>query len=149
MCPDSRQPPIGRRRRQSARGRMEDGFSIVSAVFLLVVLSALGAFMVTFSTVQHTTSAMDVRGAQAYQAGRAGIEWGIYRVLRITPASCAANQALGNVAGFAVTVQCTASGPFTEGVTQVMVYQITSTASSGTVGGLGYVERQLQATVSR
>lgn len=127
--------------------RRRHGFSIVSALFLLVVLATLGAFMATFSSVQHTTSAMDVRGAQAYQAARAGIEWGTYQVLRAN--SCTATQALGDVAGFAVTVQCVQSGTYTEGVTAVTVYQITSTANSGVVGSLAYVERQLQATVSR
>ena len=125
------------------------GFSIVSAIFLLVVLAVLGAFMVTFSTVQHTTSALDVRGAQAYQAARTGIEWGTYRVLRNSPPSCVGSKVLNDVASFVVTVECTASATYTEGVTPVTVYQITSTARSGTLGGIGYVERQLQATVSR
>lgn len=142
MCPDRIHP-----RRPRLAFAAQGGFSIVSAIFLLVVLATLGAFMVSFSTVQHTTSAQDVRGAQAYQAARAGIEWGTYQVLRAN--SCAGSQALGNVAGFAVTVQCAQSGSYTEGVTPVTVYTITSTANSGTVGGLAYVERQLQATVSR
>ena len=64
------------------------GFGIVTAVFLLVVLAGLGAALVNLSTVQHTASALDVQGARAYQAARAGIEWGLYRQLRNN--SCAA-----------------------------------------------------------
>lgn len=128
----------------------QHGFSIVSAIFLLVVLAALGAFMVTFSTVQHVTSAQDVRGAQAYQAARAGIEWGLYGALRTMPAaSCVASKVLNDIPGFAVTVECTSSASYTEGVTPVTVYRITSTARSGAVGGIGSVERQLQATAAR
>jgi hypothetical protein len=56
---------------------------------------------------------------------------------------------LNDVPGFIVTVSCVASASYTEGVTPVTAYQITATASSGTVGGIGYVERQLQATVSQ
>ncbi len=144
MCPDHPLQP----KRQPGVPLAQGGFSIVSAIFLLVVLSALGAFMVTFSTVQHTTSAMDVRGAQAYQAARAGIEWGAYRVLRGTP-SCIMGQVLNDVPGFTVTVDCAGPTAYTEGVTPVAVYQITSTARSGTLGGISYVERQLQATISR
>lgn len=126
------------------------GFSIVSALFLLVVLAALGAFMATFSSVQHTSSAMDVRGTQAYQAARAGAEWGMYRVLRITPASCAAPApVLNDIPGFAVTVECEAPQQYKEGVTPVTVYRITSTARSGTVGKIGYVERQVQVTIAK
>ena len=62
--------------------RQARGFSIVSAIFLLVVLSLLGSLMLTFSTVQHITGAQDVQGSRAYQAARAGIEWGLYQLLQ-------------------------------------------------------------------
>ena len=56
------------------------GFAIVSAIFILVVLSVLGAAMVSLSTSQHLGSAQDVQGARAYQAARSGVEWGLYQV---------------------------------------------------------------------
>ena len=77
MCPEGT-PVTGRR--DSGR-RAQHGFAIVSAIFLLVVLGTLGAFMVALSTVQHTTSTQDLQGTRAYQAARAGIEWGAYQVL--------------------------------------------------------------------
>lgn len=146
MCPDQIEAQRLRHPRRLATAAQR-GFSIVSSIFLLVVLATLGAFMVTFSTVQHTTSAMDVRGAQAYQAARAGIEWGTYKVLR-PPTSCISSQLLNDVANFVVTVACEVSGTYKEGTTDITMYRITSTASAGTVGSIGYVERQLQATVS-
>lgn len=124
------------------------GFSIVSAIFLLVVLAALGAFMVTFSNVQHVTSAQDLQGARAYQAARAGIDWGAYRILRNS--SCAPNTPLtlaGSLTGFVVTVECRTFGPFTEGAETVNIHRITSTARQGTLGSATYIERQLQATI--
>lgn len=59
---------------------MVRGFAIVSAIFILVVLAALGAFIVNISANQQIGSALDVQGVRAYQAARAGIEWGLYRV---------------------------------------------------------------------
>ncbi|WP_310451574.1 pilus assembly PilX N-terminal domain-containing protein [Sulfuritalea sp.] len=56
------------------------GFAIVSAIFILVVLAALGAFIVNISTSQQIGSALDVQGVRAYQAARAGLEWGLYQV---------------------------------------------------------------------
>ena len=56
------------------------GFALVSAIFILVVLAALGAFIVSISTSQQIGSALDVQGVRAYQAARAGIEWGLYSV---------------------------------------------------------------------
>jgi MSHA biogenesis protein MshP len=140
-----------------------DGFALVSAIFLLVVLAALGAFMVTMSTVQHTTSAQDVQGSRAYQAARAGIELGVYQIMAPENANynrtvapftaqytCAAtplNTLGGALAGFNVSIICTRAN-YTEGGNVVSVYQVTSNASLGAVGTTQYVARQLTATVS-
>jgi MSHA biogenesis protein MshP len=109
------------------------GFAIVSAIFILVVLGALGAFIVNVSTNQQIGSALDVQGVRAYQAARAGVEWGIYRVqatpaynfsygtpavavgsanpnTRLCPASPSSFvPAAPTLAGFTVTVTCTAT----------------------------------------
>jgi Tfp pilus assembly protein PilX len=61
---------------------IQHGFSLISAIFLLVVIAALGTFAVTLSTTQQQSAAMDVLGARAYQASKAGIEWGAYQVLK-------------------------------------------------------------------
>lgn len=58
------------------------GFAMVTAVFILVVLAALGAFILTVSSTQQAGSALDIQGARAYQAARAGIEWGVFQVTR-------------------------------------------------------------------
>ncbi|HJV83170.1 hypothetical protein [Noviherbaspirillum sp.] len=127
----------------------------MSAIFLLIVLAALGAAMVTFSTAQHATSAQDIQGSRAYQAARAGIEWGVFQVLRgsPTPPVCNASTPLtlgGTLSGFAVTVECAvfpASGAFNENGTSSQVFRITSTAVIGAEGSVARVERQLQVTV--
>jgi len=130
------------------------GFSIVSAIFLLVILAGLGAAMLTFSAAQHTSSAQDLEASRAYQAARAGIEWGLYQVITpgVAPAVAACTTGAlalsGNLSGFSVTVSCTKTTD-TEGGATIDVYQITSTASSGVVGSIQYVERQLQVTASR
>jgi len=134
--------------------RQARGFSIVSAIFLLVVLSLLGSLMLTFSTVQHVTSAQDVQGSRAYQAARAGIEWGLYQLLQNN--SCTGSSSFapgtnalgGTLSGFTVTIACAAvGGPYDEGGVSTTVYRITSTARSGSApGGVNYVERQMQVT---
>ena len=64
---------------------MQRGFTIVTAIFMLVVMTLLAAAMVSFSTSQQMGSAADVLGTRAYLAARAGIEWGLYQV-QATPA---------------------------------------------------------------
>jgi MSHA biogenesis protein MshP len=133
------------RHRPAARG-----FAIVSAIFLLVVLSLLGAMMLALSNTQQVGQVRDVLGSRAYFAARAGIEWGAFQVLR--NGSCNASSTLpalaGSAQGFTVQVGCVASGPYDEGGTTVWVYKITSTATRGTFGALDSVDRQVVALVS-
>ena len=68
----------------TAAQRMQ-GFAIVTAIFILVVLAALGAFIVSISTNQQIGTALDIQGVRAYQAAKSGVEWGIYQV-EATPA---------------------------------------------------------------
>ena len=135
----------------------EHGFSLVSAIFLLVVIAALGTFAVTLSTTQQQGTAMDVMGARAYQAARAGIEWGAFQVLQNTAGAFATGCQPGpttqpvtplpnTLAGFNVNVGCT-SIPYTEAGATVTIYQLTSTASA--VVTTGNVERQLSVAIAQ
>lgn len=92
--------------------RYATGVGLVTAIFLLVVLAGLGVAIVTISTSQQTSSAIDVQGARAYQAARAGIEWGLYQNLRTPGRRCDAVHAFAlpansSLNGFSVTVRCT------------------------------------------
>lgn len=126
------------RTRQSQRG-----FVLVSAVFLLVVLAALGAFMLTFSNTQHLTSAQDVQGSRAYWAARAGVEWAVSSIL--TTAGCVGSPTL--IDDFTLSITCS-SQSYDEGGINKTVFSITSIASAGGgVGSLGRVERSISASV--
>jgi MSHA biogenesis protein MshP len=147
------------------RARRQTGFALVTAIFLLVVLAALGAFLVSISATQHAASALDVQGARAYQAARAGIEWGAYQVLNpentnnsgTPPPAYTAQYACGGtpatpalggtLSGFTVTVQCSYADNM-DGARLVRTYQIISRATAGTPGGTDYVDRQLTATLA-
>ena len=130
------------------------GFSLVSAIFLLVVIAALGLFTVTISTTQQQSSAMDVLGSRAYQAAKAGIEWSIYRITQ-DEETCATLTQPALPAGtqlsvFSVVVNCSSTGPYSDGgAANFSVYELTSTATTaGDVGSLGYLERQVRVTIT-
>jgi MSHA biogenesis protein MshP len=97
------------------------GVGLVTAIFLLVVLAGLGVAMVSLYTTQQASADLDLDGARAYQAARAGIEYGLFRRLRgtCTADGCcpgAASQATlvmpndGALRGFIVVVSCTHAG---------------------------------------
>lgn len=135
--------------------RLQHGFSIITAIFLLVVLSFLGIAMVSFSTSQHQSSAMDVMGSRAYQAARAGIEWQAHYVVNSasnTAAAvpeCAATTPLGVLGGtlapFTVSVHCQPAS-YVEGASTIWIYDVSAVACTEAVcpsaaPSANYVER--------
>ncbi|MDD4911377.1 MAG: hypothetical protein PHP57_03720 [Sideroxydans sp.] len=137
------------------------GFSIITAIFLLVVLSFLGVAMVSFSTVQHQSEMMDVMGARAYQAARAGVEWSVHNVTQMPTgtrwAGCeaaspartfAANELAGEtLSAFTVRVNCS-SASFVEGTSTVWVYAVSSVATMGIPNDQSYVERVINVKLA-
>lgn len=137
------------------------GFSIVTAIFLLVVLSFLGIAMVSFSTAQHQSSALDVMGSRAYQAARTGVEWAAFHVANtasgVAWAGCtAASPATtlgagtasplpGTLAPFTVDVYCSTAAVSEVGASpsgNIWIYDITASAvTGGAPADPGYVER--------
>jgi MSHA biogenesis protein MshP len=130
------------------------GFTLLSAIFLLVVIAALGLFAVTISNTQQQNSVMDMLGARAYQAAKAGIEWGSYQISKGGVSSCTAFPqptlpAGTQLSAFTVSVTCSVT-THTEAINAFSVYQLTSTATTGgAIGSAGYVERQLQAVIKQ
>ncbi len=142
------------RRRPSA----ESGFVLPSAIFLVVILAALGGYMVALSRTSHISGALDIQGARAYQAARAGIEWAAWQVVQnpafvCTPtfsevASPSAVPLAGTLGAFTVEVSCDPFGPYTDG-DPVTVYRVTSRARSGVPDSVDYVERQIQGSFGK
>lgn len=142
-------------RRPAAKQR---GVALVSAIFLLVVLAALGAYMVTVSGVQQTTVNRSLIGARTYYVARAGLEWGIHRAVAPPIAGtgeCTASSPQFGLAGnglddIQITVECVLAWyALPGGGNDTFVYKITSTARHGTAGTVDYAERKLEATVCR
>lgn len=151
------------------------GFAVASAVFILVILAVLAAAITLMTTQTQTEHARDTLGSRAYQAARAGLDWGAYQVLdpnNTTATSGTANLpscpgAAGNacptaaapssstmpttplagtvLAGIGVTLACSCAD-FSESGRNIRVYQLRATASVG--AGNAAIERQLTARVA-
>ncbi len=89
--------------------KRQDGFSLVTAIFLVVVLSGLAGAIVNIYLSQQASAGLDVLGVRALQAARSGIEWGVYQQTRLN--SCVGTTSFALPAGttlssFTVTVTC-------------------------------------------
>jgi MSHA biogenesis protein MshP len=131
----------------------QKGFAAIAAIFLVVVLAALGGFMVSISNTAQLDSAKDIQGSRAYWAARAGLEWGLGAASAVSPpssitsATCTSATPLA-IDGFSVQVSCTAA-TYLEGDPHYII-KITSIASAGGApGGIGYVERSVSAGLER
>lgn len=149
---------------------LQHGFAAIAAIFLVVILAALGGFMLTFSNTQQLTSAQDLQGTRAYWAARAGLEWGIGGVAAssATPPACPVLPAPATPSsaptssttplttsfegGFTVTVKCVrndyAEASASPSAPNRFIYQFSAVASTtGTAGGIGFVERSISASM--
>jgi len=148
--------------------RLQQGLGMITAIIILVILASLAGAMVTFGTTQQLTSAQDVMSVKAWQAAKAGNEWGLYMALNsgtewASGTACTPSGTLGTAGtlqtkvidlatelGFSVQVTCSAT-KFNEGASSwgpppvaktTTLYTITSTATNGaSVTSPSYVER--------
>jgi MSHA biogenesis protein MshP len=149
--------------RQIRRIRAQRGFLIIAGVFLVVVLAGLVVYMSTVSTTSQAASAADLNSARAYQAARAGAEWGVFRVLQgpggagTFETQCAAGTATSRNltvgSSYTATVGCTGAS-LSEGGVTVTTYQITSTGCNlptcpTATTSSTYVERQVSLTLTK
>lgn len=138
------------------------GVGLVTAIFLLVVIAGLAVAMVTVFTTQQGSSALDVQGTRAYQAARAGLEWGIFKRVR-GGSDCNGTSSFAlddgtSLRGFVVTVAFqSATGPDTDsGVAGTLDRcKVTATACNAPDGAgacpnpqntTDYVQRVMEAT---
>jgi MSHA biogenesis protein MshP len=132
--------------------RPERGFSLVAALFVMVIVALVVVAMARLSATQNGTLSLALQQARAYQAARAGLEWGIAGA--VNGGTCQAGPVAVSLAGtplaeFAVQVGCS-SQSYSENEATITLYWLTSTAANGTPGAIpDYAYRQLSATVER
>ena len=160
-----RDPNAGR---AGTHAHAEAGFSAVTAIVILVILAVLGAAIVTITGTRSTSAALDVLGSRAYQAARAGIEWGAFQIRNpentnnpvrydcTVPATTHFALA-GTLTGFTVSVTCSSTDA-TEFGNAVRIFQLVANACNipvgaapgtcpNTVTNFNYVERQVTAVL--
>ena len=124
------------------------GFSLIPALFLLVVLAALGIVAVRLMGVQQQTVVLAMQSSRAYAAARSGVDWSAYQALvngNCGTSTLALTEA--GLAGFSVDTSCSAT-THTEGPNTVSVYVIDAFAWSGGYGTPDYVSRRIRSTVT-
>lgn len=125
------------------------GFSLVTAMFILVVVALLGSYMVKLTLVQTATFNASLQGARAYQASRAAIEWSIARISNggtCGDVNAQTAMSFSGLSGFSVRLTCS-SQSYSEATSTLTAYRVDALATFGTYGTRGYVARELEANI--
>lgn len=125
------------------------GVSIITAIFLLLLMGGLAAYLANIIAATHLNAAADVGGARAYQAARAGVEWGMYQ-LDPNAQSAGLPSCVGGsppIPGHLVNVSCQ-SWDYTEGSRLVRIFKIISVADAVGAKPPG-IQRRLEVTMEK
>lgn len=125
----------------------QSGFSLVAAIFLLVVLASLGAVAVRVSTAQSSGASQSLRGMQALHAAKSGAAWAAHRAIGGSCSNQNTTLAEAGAAGFAVTTSCSQTS-HVEGLLTTQVFIIDVLAQSGQYGTADYVSRRMQIKIT-
>jgi len=115
------------------------GFTLIQAIFIVVVLGLLGSFMVSMFQVQTLTPTLANQGIRAYYAAKSGLEWGKNHTL--SNDACFADDTL-NLDTFQVDMSCQEE-TYTEGSKTYKWFRLKATAEHGSPGDMDYARRKL------
>lgn len=134
-------------------GVKQTGFSLVTAIFLIVVIALIAGFMVTIGSVQKTSSGFAIVGSRANFAAVSAVEWAAHHVLNVGGGpTCFASPTTFTVSGgasgnFDVTLNCVETS-VTEATTTYSVFDIDAIAEFGTSGQDDYFSRTITASIT-
>jgi MSHA biogenesis protein MshP len=118
----------------------EHGSAMIAALFLIVVVGALGLYASRLGANQQQTASLELEQFRALHATNAGIEFWSNRIANNNNVACGATPAFD---GFALAVACTRIA-----ATPGVVYEITCTATRGTYGTPYFVRRTTTGRVT-
>ena len=131
--------------------RPERGFALVAALFLMVIIALVVATMSRLAVNQNADGDLALQQARAYQAARAGLEWGISSA--VNAGSCSnsgVSMAGGGLSEFTVSLTCSSTSHTDDDGSSLTIYRLTAQAQNGAPGSRpDYAYRRLTASVER
>jgi MSHA biogenesis protein MshP len=130
----------------NGRSNRANGFTLITTLFLLVVVSALAGYLVNLATAQHFSSALTISALRARHAALGGIEWVAYRINNVAN-TCPPVPTTLAIDGFNVSLTNCSASIINEGSISYRMYDVTVRAERGTFGDADYVNLAIRATL--
>jgi len=120
----------------------QTGVSVVTAIFLVVVLALMGAGMVSLLTTSKQSISQEYTSAKAYMAGRSCLQWGMYQAVFNGTTGTFTN-GFNNVNNSLFNTECTTSID-TITADSLTFFNVNTTARFGAVTDPEYSERSMR-----
>lgn len=123
--------------------KYQSGVSVVTAIFLVVILALMGVGMVSILTTSQQSISQEYTSAKAYMAGRSCLQWGMYQSI-FAPGSAVGthNGAFSNNTGlFNTQCETTIDSITTDGLT---FFNISTVARIGNVTDPEFSQREMR-----
>ena len=121
--------------------KKQAGISIVTAIFLVVVLALMGAGMVSLLSTSQQSISQEITSAKAYVAGRSCLQWGMYQAVYTGNTDTHTNTFTDNTGLFNTKCTTTLTNISSDELT---FYNITAVASFGINTDPEYSERSMR-----
>lgn len=131
--------------------RFDSGFALAGALALLVICAVLGVFFLKMFNLGQEDAARDAMAERAYQAAKAGVDFGLHQTLVNNTCAVAAPSFPG-LSDLTVSLSCTRFSTTEAGVAVTVDTWTSLACSAASCPGArtaSYVERQLRVSVAR
>jgi len=123
--------------------KKQAGVSVVTAIFLVIVLALMGSGMVSLLTTSQQSISHEITSAKAYMAGRSCLQWGMYQSI-YTPAAASSSNTItfnNNTSGL-FNSQC-ATTIDTISADSLTFYNINAVATFGSAASPEFSQREM------
>jgi len=125
----------------------QNGMSLIGAIFIMVILSAVGVYLLSLNAMQQTGTSLSLQSSRALYAAESGIEWAAWYVR--TNNNCPASGTSFNIENFMLNIDDCTETSITEGTNSYKIFdvEITAKTSGSLFGDSGYSSRTLQSHI--
>lgn len=125
--------------------KKQSGMSIISAIFVMVVLGLLGVYMTSLNTMQHAGTSLSLQSHRAFYSAQSGLEW--FAWYTKTNNSCPASGTNFTILNFTITINSCTATAITEGSKNYNIFdtEITASTTGATLGDNEFASRTLHS----
>lgn len=124
--------------------KKQTGVSVVTAIFLVVILALMGTGMVSILTTSQQSISQEITSAKAYMAARSCLQWGIYQAAYPATVPLESNNTFNDNTSGLFNTRCETTKINTINADGLTFYNITATGKFGSTQDPEYSERTMQ-----